>query len=131
MFDSTTTAIREAVRAFACGFDASVLDVDTAKRMVLEWGAIENTAAAMKALAAARIAETERWDRTDGKSAADWLASTTGTTAPKAREQIETGRRLGTLEATAGAARRGELSPEQTAAIVDAAAADPRRRRRC
>jgi len=53
------------------------------------------------------------------------LASATGTTAGRARDDLATARRLRDLPDTAGVARRGELSPEQTAAIAGAAEADP------
>jgi hypothetical protein len=43
----------------------------------------------------------------------------------QAKEALETGRRLQELPATADAARRGELSAQQTAVIADAARADP------
>ena len=43
----------------------------------------------------------------------------------QAMQAIETGRRLRDLPATSAAARRGELSVQQTAAIADAATADP------
>src|SRR5262245_57661850 len=125
MFASATSAIRDSVRSFASGFDPATVSVDDAKRMVREWAAIENTAATVKAVAAARVADTKRWDRTEGKSAAEWLAGATGTTGSQAREQIETGRRLGELDDTAAAARRGELSAGQLSAITDAATADP------
>jgi hypothetical protein len=105
MLGSATSAIRDEVGRFASGFDPATLSVDDAKRMVKEWAAIENTASTIKSLAAARVAATQRWDRTDGKSAADWLAGATGTTGSKAREQIETGRRLGELDDTGAAAR--------------------------
>ncbi|MGH8986461.1 MAG: hypothetical protein ACRDY6_21690 [Acidimicrobiia bacterium] len=48
-----------------------------------------------------------------------------GTTVGQAKEAIETGRKLEDLPATADAAKRGELSPQQAAAITDAASADP------
>ena len=125
MVDSATANLRAAVAAFASSFDAATIEVGTAKTMVRDWAAIENTAATIKAMAAARVARADRWDRIDGKSAADWLAGETGTTAPKAQQQISTGARLAELDETAAAARRGELSPEQAAAIADASAVDP------
>jgi soluble cytochrome b562 len=121
MFGSATTRIRTAVRDFASGFDAATLEVDEAKRLVLEWAAIKNSAAAIESLAAARVATAGQWDRSDGNSAADWLAGQTGTTAARAREQIETGQKLRDLDDTAAAAKAGELSAEQAAAIADAA----------
>ena len=125
MFGSATGAIREAVGTFVAEFDPRWSRSTSAKALVREWGAIENAAAAIKSLAAARVADAGRWDRADGQSAADWLAAATGTTAPKAHQAIQTGRRLSELEETAAAATRGELSAEQTAAIADAATADP------
>src|SRR5262245_4222160 len=125
MLASSATEIWEAVGTFASGFDPATLSVDDAKRMVVLWSVIENTAATVRALAAARVADTKRGDRTEGKSAADWLAGATGTTGAQARDQIEAGRRLGELDDTAEAAKRGELSAGQLSAITDAATADP------
>src|SRR5436190_13775927 len=58
---STLARLREALRSFAARFDASVLSGDDAARVVEVAGAIENMAAAVKALAAARVAECGVW----------------------------------------------------------------------
>jgi len=65
------------------------------------------------------------WKQGGERSAAHELARTTGTSVGQAKETLETGRRLQELPATADAAKKGELSPQQTAAITDAAAVDP------
>ena len=68
------------------------------------------------------MAETGSW-RTEGdRSAAHQLARRTGTSVVQAAAAIDTARRLESPPQTAAAARRGELSAEQTCAIVDAAA---------
>jgi hypothetical protein len=92
---------------------------------VEEASAIEKMAATVKALAAARVARTDLWRRGGDRSAAHELARRTGTTVGQAAQALETGKRLDALPETAAAARRGELSPQQTAAIADAASADP------
>jgi hypothetical protein len=117
--------IRDAVRQFAEGFDPALVDAATAALVVRDWTAIANMAEAVKALAAKRVADSATWRSTGAPSAADWLAKSSGTTTNQAREVLATAGRLDELEATAGAARRGELSPAQTAAISDAATADP------
>jgi hypothetical protein len=53
------------------------------------------------------------------------MARGTGTTVKDAKKKLATGRKLRKLTATQQAAARGELSPEQTEAIADAATVDP------
>src|SRR5205814_7486240 len=70
------------------------------------------------------------WRREGDRSAAHHLARRTGTSVPQAVEAIETARRLEKLDTTAAAARAGELSAQQAAAIAQAAEADPSAERR-
>ncbi len=93
--------------------------------MVEHAAAIEKTAATVKALGAARVADTEVWRGGGDRSAAHHLARTTGTTVAGAAEAIEAARRLDGLAEVGASARRGELSVTQVSAIVDAAIADP------
>jgi hypothetical protein len=117
--------LRESLAGYAAGFDASLLSAEQAEAVMEQASRIEKTAAYLKAMAAARVAETGSW-RTDGdRSAAHHLARRTGTTVVQAACVIETARRLDSLPETSAAARRGELSAEQTSAIADAAGADP------
>jgi len=121
----TSAELRAAVARYAETFDPNLVDADRAAELVSEWAAIEHIAAIVKALAAARVADTSTWKKSGSPSAADWFARTTGTTAARAREQLATATRLRELDATAAAAKRGEVSPDQAAAIADAATADP------
>jgi hypothetical protein len=73
----------------------------------------------------AREAETGIWREAGARSAAEALARRTGVPVRDAQATIDTGRRLQQLPATADAAMRGDLSPQQTAAIADAASVDP------
>jgi len=106
-------------------FDAALVSASDASLVVDHAAAIEKTAATIKALAAARLAETDVWRRAGDRTAAHHLARTTGTTVGAAADAINTARRLEQLPRAAAAARRGELSPSQASAIADAAGADP------
>ncbi|MDQ3642144.1 MAG: DUF222 domain-containing protein [Actinomycetota bacterium] len=116
--------LREAVGRYAAVFDASLLSTDQAAGAVAEAAAIEKIAATLKGLAAARAASGDAWKGAGDRSAAHHLARTTGTSVSQASEAIETARRLEKLPAVAAAARAGELSAQQAAAVSDAAALD-------
>lgn len=117
--------LRSAMKRYATRFDPALVSASDAASVVEDAAAIEKMAATVKSLAAARVAETDVWKRSGERSAAHDLARTTGTSVGQAKEALETGRKLRDLPATADAARRGELSSQQAAAIADAAAADP------
>jgi hypothetical protein len=117
--------MRRTLSELASRFDAAVLCARDAEHVVEDAAAIKNMAATIEALAAARVAETSIWKESGERSAAHELARKTGTSVGQAKETLETGRKLGDLPATARAAKNGELSSQQTAAISDAAAADP------
>src|SRR5205085_9601652 len=116
--------LRETLCEYAAGFDAAVLTAAGAADVVEQASRIEKMAATVKAWAAARVADCGSWRAEGERSAAHSLARRTGTSVVQAAAAIETARRLEALPETAAAARRGELSAEQTSAIVDAAAAD-------
>jgi hypothetical protein len=117
--------VRSAMREYATHFDPALISVSDAERTVDDAAAIKNMAATVEALAAARVAETKRWQRDGDRSPAHHLARTTGTSVGQAKETLETGRRLRALPATGTAARRGELSAQQVKVIAEAASADP------
>ncbi len=117
--------IRERVIATSCAIEPELLMVPDAQRMLADVTAVKNAAATMEALLAKRIADAGEWQRAGDRSAEDHLAKTTGTTVGRARETLATAGRLGGLGATADAARAGALSPEQAAAVSDAAIANP------
>ena len=117
--------VREAMGRYAAGFDASLLSCEDAASVVAEAAVIENLAATLKGLAAARFAAGEGWKAGGDRSAAAHLARVTGTSVRAAGEVLETARRLDSLPALGAAARAGELSAAQVAAVADAAVVDP------
>lgn len=106
-------------------FDPALLTPAECAAAIDDLAAIERTAAHLKALAAARVAETDLWRRSGAKTPEEDLARRTGTSVPRAKEQLDTARRATSQPALDRAAREGRLSPEQAAAIADAAAVDP------
>lgn len=121
----TLSGLRRLVTDYAAAFDVDVVDARDVKAALKDAVAIENSAAAMKALLAARLADTNDWAKDGCNSPDDQLARLTGTSVTRSREAIKTGQRLGKLEATCQAALGGELSADQSSAISDAGTADP------
>ncbi|MDQ1697584.1 MAG: hypothetical protein QOJ03_2937 [Frankiaceae bacterium] len=103
---------------WAAGFDASARTVADNRRVMVDAAAIERMAAAVKAQAAARVAESGRWREAGDRSAAHELARETGTTVGAARETLDTAAALQSQPELAAAARRGELSAAQTSAVA-------------
>ena len=97
--------LRQAMAAYAAGFDAGLLTGDDAARARDHAAAIEHVAATLKALAAARVAEGPRWRDGGGRSAAHELAAATGTSVNDARDTLELGRRLAEQPEVSAAAR--------------------------
>lgn len=124
MFDPLTQ-VRDRLADVAATFDPALLTAADCGAVVETATAIERMAAHVKALAAARVAETELWRQRGARSPEEDLARRTGTSVSRAREQLETARRARRQPKVDEAARQGKLSPEQAAAISDAAAADP------
>lgn len=119
------TKLRSGLAGWASRFDPACVPAADCAAVVKEAAAIKNIAAILEAMAAARLADTSGWRSEGDRSAAEWLARTTGTTAIQAQRAIQTGQRLDGLSATAEVAKRGELSPGQASASVDAASANP------
>jgi hypothetical protein len=117
--------LRSAMSRFAERFDPALVPVRDAEVMLDDAAALEKMAATIKSMLAARVADTEVWKAGGDRSAAHALARKTGTSVGQAKDALETARRLEDLPATADAAKRGELSPEQASAIADAATTDP------
>jgi hypothetical protein len=112
------------MQSFATGFDPALVSATDAV-IVDDAAAIERMAAAVKSLAAARVADTELWKRDGDRSADHQLARTTGVSVHQAQDTLQTARRLAALPETTRAALAGDLSAQQTAVIADAATADP------
>jgi Domain of unknown function (DUF222)/HNH endonuclease len=85
----------------------------------------ERICASIKALGARRVEETKVWREGGHRSAAHWVADTTGATVGAASRTLETARALYALPETDAAFRAGVLSETQAAEITNAAGADP------
>ena len=118
--------LEEALASVVGDFDASLMSAAEAEGVMGRAARIEHMGATLKALAAARLAETEPWGVGGDKSPAHMLARRTGQSVSDAARDLETAKRLAHHDKTNAAARAGRLSPKQAAAIADAVAADPR-----
>ncbi|HEV3352321.1 MAG TPA: hypothetical protein VG076_05330 [Acidimicrobiales bacterium] len=123
------TKLRELERSLASvavDFDPALLSAGQAEGVMERAARMEHICATLKALAAARVAETELWRMGGDKTPAHMLGWRTGEAVSKAQQQLDNATRLAKHPKTDAAARKGKLSPDQQAAITDAAEADPR-----
>lgn len=118
-------AITTSLTRYAGTFEPAALDATQAARTVALCAKIEASAAAIKALAATRHAQSGSWRKEGFRSAAEQLARRTGTSCVTARRTIDTGRRMSEQPQIARAALEGTLSPEQTAAVASGVEANP------
>jgi hypothetical protein len=123
------TAVLDEADAGLAGFvrdlDAQRLAIADAVSVLERVIAIERWCAAARLLLASRAAASERWRDAGERSAAGWLARTSGTTVAEAQRTIDTGKRLAELPATERALRVGRLSPLQTYEVAKTAADVP------
>lgn len=124
MFDRVDRAI-VALKEAVARLDPEVLEGAGALRLVEKFAEAERVAAAGKALAAKRVADSGAWRRSGAKSAAHWMANKTGTSVGAALGTLETAARLPELPKTEKALRAGKLSEAQAKEIASAAAACP------
>ena len=117
--------LETSLAAFAADFDAALISAGEAEGVMERAARMEHICATIKALAAARVAETELWGAGGDPSPAHMLAKKTGTTVSSAARQLQNAKKLADHPKTDAAARSGKLSPEQAAAITDAAGDDP------
>src|SRR3954454_7752514 len=126
MFDPTELQeMRKRLVDFAAEFDAELLDGERAGQVVNDVAAMTNTLSSIKVRAARWLETTQTFRRDGHPSAAHQLAHATGSSVAKAKSEMEAGKRLEALPATAKALSEGTLSAEQAAAVADAATADP------
>jgi hypothetical protein len=123
MFEAT--AVRSLLEGIVTALDGDVLELDDAEALLREFTTIERIAAAGKAIAAKRVADSGRWRRSGERSEADWLAKQTGETVGSARSTLDTAKKLRDCPKTNKAFRTGKLSRPQADAIAAAAAPDP------
>jgi len=122
----TLEGLRDALVDYAASFDATRLTGEQASVALDLAATVENVGATLKGIAAARMAESQVWRSGGKRSPAHLLAGVSGTSVAGASESIVVARRLSDHPRLAEAARAGELSTHQAAAISGAVAADPR-----
>lgn len=86
---------------------------------------LERLASSARVLLSKRAADSQQWKREGFRSAAEWLAAQQGTTTGRAKADLDTSERLDGLDGTKDALRDGLLSPDQAAAVADAATVNP------
>ena len=123
--DEGLRALRGRLQEIVGDLEPARLTGKTAATLVEEFAAIENLAAAGKTLCGGRVAESGAWQSSGERSAAHWMAKTTGTSVGAAVSSIETASRLAELPVTDKAVRAGNLSQDQATEIASAAAASP------
>ena len=106
-------------------FDAALVDGAHAAEVVREAVAIENMAAALKAAAARRVADTHGYRQAGLHDGAEHLARVAGTSLHQARRALDTAGRLDGLPVLQAAVLAGRLSADKAAEVAGAAAAAP------
>ena len=105
--------------------DPGMLDGEHAAALFGDATRAERLCAAVKSRLARRIEETKVWRESGHRSAAHWVAETTGATVGAATRTLETARALERLPETDAAFRAGRLSDVQAAEISSTAVTDP------
>jgi hypothetical protein len=124
MFEQIRSAV-DVLEAVARGLEPWRLDGHSATGLVELAARGERICASIKALGARRVDETKVWREGGHRSAAHWVAETTGETVGAATRTLETARALDALPETDAAFRSGQLSEMQAAEITSAAGSDP------
>ncbi|MDE3204466.1 MAG: DUF222 domain-containing protein [Acidobacteriota bacterium] len=117
-------ALRQSMCQYGESFDAASLSPAEAGHVVKLCAAIEASAAALKSLAAARLAEGGSWRHEGYQSPEEQLADRTGVGTGQARRALQTAKRLSDHPQVAQAAALGELSASQAELIAIGAEAD-------
>ncbi len=124
--DALSAAI-EVIAAFVADFEPGLYSGDDAATLVSRFCRAERLCGAGKTLAAARVAESNRPERSGHKSAADWLASVTGQPVGQAVEELRLGEALAEQPGLDAAYRGGRLSRLGAALVAGATAINPSR----
>jgi hypothetical protein len=118
-----------ALRKAAAAIDNSRLTGSQAARLVSLFTEGERICASARTRAVRRVEATNIWQRDGHRTAAEWVASNTGTTLGNAIGVLDTARRLEELPATREAFAAGSLSESQAREVASAAYADPKKER--
>ena len=124
VFEEARSAVAALERALG-RLEPGTLDASGAKKLVDLFTRCERLSVAGRGMAARRVESGLSWKREGHRSAAHWLASTTGVSVGAASRSLQTARELEALPATAAAFRSGELSEAQASEIAATATLDP------
>jgi hypothetical protein len=123
-----TTAQRDIGRDLAEA-DPDRVTAAQAADLVMVFAQVERLCSVGKVLFSNRAAQSTRWRDEGHRSAASWMAETTGIGVGDAINALETSCALESLPETSDALRRGETSGSQLKIIAGAAAENPRTER--
>jgi hypothetical protein len=113
------------VRAVVAGFDPALTGARECVDLVGVFSDLEHAASAGLALAARRVAQTSLWADHGHRTAAHWLAATTGVSVGEAMRLLETAEVAEAAPVTMEALKNGDLSIPKARAVGKAEAADP------
>jgi hypothetical protein len=120
-------SLRQSILDFGATFDVSTLSPARALEVARACALMESSIASMRALAAARAADSGAWRQEGYRSAADQLAHDAGLSPSRAKRVLDTGRRLAEYPDVAKAALSGEISADKAAVVAEGASANPAR----
>src|SRR5918999_2612232 len=109
------------IRSLVPGFEVNGLDAHEAAQVVEECAEAERLFAALRGAAAATLEDKALWRREGFRSAAQWMASKTGTAVGPAIASLEMAGWLADLPVVAEAFRAGRLSEAQARLIAEVA----------
>src|SRR5207302_9938125 len=101
--------LERSLASFAGEFDPALLSAGQAEGVMERSARMEHICATLKALAAARVTETELWRQGGDRSPAHMLGRRSGESVSKAQQQLDNAKRLGDHPKTDAAARQGRL----------------------
>lgn len=127
---ATLEAARRDIARELAAVDPDRVTAAQATELMTVFAEIERLGSAGKVLCSNRASQGMTWRDEGHRSAAAWMAQTTGTGVGEAITAIETSIALESLPETTDALRRGELSHSQLKIIAGAAAENPRTERR-
>ncbi len=126
MFDRTLDTAEARIDEVLAKLEPEVLDSRDAKTLLERSTVLERKCAAIKALAARKVAESGAWRSSGERSAANWMAKATGTSVGQALGVLKTAEALKELPSVDRSFRAGKLSEVQVKEVASAASAAPR-----
>ncbi|HEX4867899.1 MAG TPA: DUF222 domain-containing protein [Acidimicrobiales bacterium] len=116
---------QEALRQAVGQLDPDSLTPHEAGRLLEAFDQVVRTAATGSTLLARRVEDGQEWRQAGYRTAAEWLAATSGSSIGSARRKMETSKALKDLPDTRKEMEQGTISPDQGDTIAGAAKANP------